>query len=251
MTSYAPPLSMPPIFSPSLFSNETTAVVNSSVPLGDIYVEYPNPQGAITFIDSGNQVEIGALKLSILQDVAIVPNGVEMNATGIAYDSGVAPVQAVTWDNLAKKVAAVQALSQAPDATTLAVNNAISIQNGETDGAPLQKIVISADATGNRLALNSDYGTAGLVLTSGGAAGDLYWGSGGSPGSVGTLAEVLTNGAVANMAIDMNEYGLNNISALSISTPPVSTPVLDFTRTSIPIVIDGVTYYIGLFTVPP
>jgi hypothetical protein len=251
MTSYAPPLSLPPIFNPSLFSNETTAVVNSSAPPEDIYVLFPEPQGAITFIDSGNQVEIGALKLSLLQDVGIVPNGVEMNSVGIAYDSGSGAVQSVSWDNLATKVAAVQALSQAPDATTLAVNNAISIQNGETAGVPTQKIVISADATGNRLALDGDYGTPGLVLTSGGNAGDLYWGSNTEPGSVGTLADVLTNGAVANMAIDMNLHALDNISALSISTPPVATPVLDFTRTSIPIVVDGVTYYIGLFTVPP
>ena len=147
MTSYAPPLSLPPIFNPSLFSGETTAVVDSSAPPGDIYFQYPLPQGPITFVSSGNEVEIGAQKLSLLRDVGIVPNGVEMSALGIAYDSGVSPVQAVTWDNLAKKVAAVQALSQAPDATTLAVNNTISIQDGETDGSPTSYISISSGIT--------------------------------------------------------------------------------------------------------
>ena len=71
------------------------------------------------------------------------------------------------------------------------------------------------------------------------------------PGSVGTLAQVLTNGAIANKSINMNDYAIDNISAISISTPPIITSELNFTRTSIPIVVDGVTYYIGLFTAPP
>jgi hypothetical protein len=65
------------------------------------------------------------------------------------------------------------------------------------------------------------------------------------------LSGVLNIGAIASKSIDMNNFDITNIKSLDISTAPVATPELNFTRTSIPIVVDGVTYYIGLFTVPP
>lgn len=252
MSAFPPPLSQAPIFNPALFSSAVTSVISSAPPAPPTatYLEFPEAQGAESFTSGSNRTTIGANNLAILKNVGVGDNGIIFGADGLVYNGTLGPL-GITWSNLATKIEAIQSLTQATDATTLNVNNSISIQNGETTSLPAQKIVISADATGNRISLNGDYGTAGLVLSSGGSAGDIYWGSGGSPGSVGTLAEVLTNGAVANMAIDMNEHGLNNISALSISTPPIATPELTFTRTSIPIVVDGVTYYIGLFTTPP
>jgi hypothetical protein len=204
----------------------------------------------VSFVSGSNQTTIGATNLAIISDVGVGDLGITFGANGLLYNGTTGPL-GITWANLATKIEAIQSLTQATDATTLNVNNSVSIQNGETTSLPTQTIVISADASGNRIALNGDYGTAGLVLSSGGNAGDLYWGSGGSPGSVGTLAEVLTNDNVANRDIDMADHSVLNINSLSISTPPIATPELDFTRTSIPIVVDGVTYYIGLFTAPP
>jgi len=65
------------------------------------------------------------------------------------------------------------------------------------------------------------------------------------------LSGVLNIGAIASKSIDMNNFDITNIKSLDISTAPVATPELNFTRTSIPIVVDGVTYYIGLYTSPP
>lgn len=252
MSAFPPPLSQAPIFNPALFSSAVTSVISSAPPIPPTqeYVNYPTAQGPVSFVSGSNQTIIGATNLAILSDVGVGDLGITFGANGLLYNGTTGPL-GITWANLATKIEAIQSLTQASDDTTLNVNNSVSIQNGETTSLPTQTIVISADASGNRIALNGDYGTAGLVLSSGGNAGDLYWGSGGSPGSVGTLAEVLTNDNVANRDIDMADHSVLNINSLSISTAPVATPELDFTRTSIPIVVDGVTYYIGLFTAPP
>ena len=252
MSAFPPPLSQAPIFNPALFSSAVTSVISSAPPAPPTatYVEYPTAQGPVSFISGSNQTTIGSNNLAILSDVGVGDLGIIFGANGLIYNGTTGPL-GITWSNLATKIEAIQSLTQATNETTLNVNNSISIQNGETTSLPTQTIVISADASGNRIALNGDYGTAGLVLSSGGNAGDLYWGSGGAPGSVGTLAEVLTNDNVANRDIDMADHSLLNINSLSISTPPVATPDLDFTRTSLPIVIDGITYFIGLYTAPP
>jgi len=252
MSAFPPPLSQAPIFNPALFSSAVTSVISSAPPAPPTqeYVEYPTAQGPVSFVSGSNQTTIGSTNLAILSDVGVGDLGITFGANGLLYNGTTGPL-GITWANLATKIEAIQSLTQATNATTLNVNNSVSIQNGETTSLPTQTIVVSADASGNRIALDGDYGTPGLVLTSGGNNGDLYWGSNSEPGSVGTLADVLTNGAVANKAIDMNDFSLDNISALSISTPPIDTPLLDFTRTSIPIIVDGVTYYIGLFTTPP
>ena len=62
--------------------------------------------------------------------------------------------------------------------------------------------------------LNGDAGLANQSLMSGGAGLANFWGTGGG-GSVGTLAEVLTNGAVANMDIDLNDYVITNCASIN------------------------------------
>lgn len=252
MSAFPPPLSQAPIFNPALFSSAVTSVISSAPPAPPTatYLEYPEAQGAESFTSGSNRTTIGSNNLAILKNVGVGDNGIIFGADGLIYNGFTGPL-GITWANLATKIEAIQSLTQATNETTLNVNNSVSIQNGETTSLPTQTIVISADASGNRIALNGDYGTTGLVLSSGGNAGDLYWGSGSTPGSVGTLAEVLTNDNVANRDIDMADHSVLNINSLSISTAPVATPELDFTRTSIPIVVDGVTYFIGLFTAPP
>lgn len=74
-------------------------------------------------------------------------------------------------------------------------------------------------------------------------------GATGATGPVGTLSEVLTNNNVANRDIDMDNNSLLNINSLSISTPPILTTLLTSTDYSVPIIINGNTYYLPLFTV--
>ena len=250
MSAFPPPLNQPPVFNPSLFTSAVTNVIAAVDPNPQAYLEYPTAQGPVNFVSGSNQTTVGAQNLAILTNVGTTDNGIIFGANGLVYNGITGPL-GITWSNLATKIEAIQSLTQATNETTLNVNNSISIQNGETESVPTQTIVISADVSGNRLALDGNYGTAGLVLTSGGDAGDLYWGTNTIPGTTGTLAEVLTNDNVANRDIDMADYSLLNINSLTISTPPVSTPDLTFTRTSLPIVVDGVTYFIGLFTAPP
>jgi len=61
--------------------------------------------------------------------------------------------------------------------------------------------------------LSNGLGNAGEILTSDGAGG-TYWGTGGG-GSVGTLADVLTNGNIANTDIDMSGNSLNNVGIVN------------------------------------
>ena len=156
----------------------------------------------------------------------------------------------ITWETLSVKIAAIQALSQASNPTTLNVNNTLQVQFGETVDPPTQFVTLSSDAVGNRLGLNGDYGSVGQVLLSGGATGSLAWGAGGS-GSVGSLAEVLDVGAVANQAIDMDGNDLQNVGQLQFLADPETLPILSSTGTSLKIKMNGVDYYVQLFTVPP
>ena len=124
------------------------------------------------------------------------------------------------------------------------------MQFGETVDPPTQFVTLSSDAVGNRLGLNGDYGSVGQVLLSGGASGSLAWGSGGS-GSVGSLAEVLDVGAVANQTIDMDGNDLQNVGELQFLADPETLPILSSTGTSLKIKMNNVDYYVQLFTVPP
>jgi hypothetical protein len=100
-------------------------------------------------------------------------------------------------------------LSQASNSKTLNVNNAIRIQNGETEPSPLlQYIQLIADTDGhNKLSLSGSLGTANQVLASGGANGSLAWVTQtGGTSQFGTLAEILNEGNLADRDIDF--FGL-------------------------------------------
>jgi hypothetical protein len=143
--------------------------------------------------------------------------GILFNSTGFAYQS-LTSLASITWENLSTKIQAIAALSQASNATTLNINNAITIQNGETSPSPpLQYIKFFADpADGhNKLSLSGDIGQPNHVLASGGANGSLAWVSGGGGGGNNpTLAQVLNEGAVADRDIDMDNNDLLNVRVI-------------------------------------
>jgi hypothetical protein len=89
----------------------------------------------------------GANGISILQDVLTTPNGISLNSVGISYDSGTT-ITTTTWDDISTRVAALSAIApNGLNASLLAVNNTISIQNA--DSAPTRVINTSAeDGTG-------------------------------------------------------------------------------------------------------
>lgn len=227
--------------------------------VGSIYLNDP----LIIQDDSGNVLSSGLKSTTRLtpSGIGLLNNGlgvdtltgIVMNAVGFAYDNLVS-VRTITWENITTKIEAIQAITQASNATTLNVNNSISIQNGETQTSPTQHIVIRSDASGNRISLDGDYGSIGNVLVSGGDNGNLVWGSGGGA-LVGTLGEVLNNGNVASKNLDMNGYMIENavleLDSLNVATDPVPSPVLNSTGSVLPIVLNGTTYYLQLFSVPP
>jgi len=200
MSVYPPPLSQSQIFNPTYFSETTTAIIGggSSTPTVD-YLEFPDAQGAETFSSNAgdNTLVVGASELSIEYDKLSVPKGIAMNGQGFAFNNGTT-VSTTTWSGLQTKIEAIQALAPASDSTTLNVNDAITIQNGESPTAT-NTIIISASAGDNQLLLNDDAGTAGYVLTSGGADGSMTWAVGG--GSTPSLADVLdvSPAGVANL----------------------------------------------------
>jgi hypothetical protein len=124
----------------------------------------------------------------------------------------------ITWANLSTKIQAISALTQATNATTLNVNNAVRIQNGETEPtAPLQYIQFLADPTDghNKLSLSGSIGNANQVLASGGANGSLAWVTqSGGVATYGTLAQTLNEGAIADRDIDMDNNDLLNVRTI-------------------------------------
>jgi hypothetical protein len=179
--------------------------------------------------------------------------GILMNAVGFAY-SNLDSVRSVTWENITNKIEAIQAITQASNSTTLNINNSIQVQNGETVSNPTQYVTISSDASGNRISLDGDYGTAGQILSSGGDNGYIYWGTGGG-GSVGTLGDVMTNGNIASKNLDMSGFTIENaviqLTELNVATDPTTLPLLESAGTVIPITLNGTTYYLQLFNSPP
>jgi hypothetical protein len=241
------------------------------------FLNYPVAQGAEVFnyTSNGNQLTLGENGLAITQTEIIpvqepvmlmsrsiapmsvapltttITSGIAFNAVGFQYDNGTT-VNQIPWGNLQQKISAVAPISAALNTTTLAINNALSIQDGETiqgspDSAPTPNILLTSASGVNRIALSGDYGSAGNVLTSGGNEGTLYWGTGTVPGSVGTLGEVLNNGVNGNVAsknIDMDGYSIDN---LAITATPASTTI---STNCLPLTINGITYYVQLFTSP-
>ena len=268
MSAFPPPSNQPPVFNPSLFTTAVTNVIAAVDPDPQAYLEFPVAQGPVSFVSSSNQTTIGANNLAILTNVGTTDNGIIFGANGLVYNGMTGPL-GITWSNLATKIEAIASLTQATNATTLNINNTISIQNGETESVPTQTIVISADASGNRLALDGDYGTSGQILTSGGDAGSLSWTTGGG-GSVGTLAQVLENGADAAFT---NITAVGSIG-LQVENDPLADPITigagasgnlillstniiddtlatkQFSGNYLKVSINGVDYSIQLFTPP-
>lgn len=170
MAYYPSPRNDDEIFNPSNFPTS-----NPLSNLGEFALLYPNAQGAITFTET-----IGGT-LNVL----------ELGAGGIEYN-GVSE----TWGNIQTKIAAIQAVSSATNSTTLNLNNALTIQNGETSLPPTTSMTLGAGSGNLTMLLNdggtSSYGTAGQVLTSGGSAGSLTWTTPVAGGD--NLNDVLTNG---------------------------------------------------------
>jgi hypothetical protein len=273
MAYYTPPSSIVPIFDSAMFSGKRISP-SGNVFAPSTFLAFPEAQGAEIFNYSanGNQLTLGENGLAITQTEIIpleqpvmlmsrsaaptamaaptqtITSGIAFNAIGFAYDNGTT-TQTIPWGNLQQKISAVAPLSAALNPQTLAINNALSIQDGETiqgipDTAPIPNMLLTSLGGVNRIALSGDYGASGNVLTSGGDLGTLYWGTGTVPGSVGTLGEVLNNGAVASKNIDMDGYSIDN---LGITAVPATTSI---STNCLPLLINGTTYYIQLFTSP-
>jgi len=141
----------------------TTTVVQadefSQVISGDIFLN----RNTTTYDVDGNVVSEGLASTTRLtrDGIGILNNnldpvqltGIAFNSDGFAYQD-LTSLRATSWDNIATKIAAIQAISQASNATTLNVNNSVQVQYGETITNPTQKILIPSDADGNKLTLD-------------------------------------------------------------------------------------------------
>lgn len=203
MSDYPPPTSNVTIFNPENFTSTILGVSSGSIGSPGS-LNFPYAQGAETFTDGTDTLILdnGLATFSTIQ--SFVQSGIGLNATGFAYDNGTT-TDTVTWSNLVTKVQAIGAItatstpvSPPAQTITLNVNNTLQIQDGETATLPHPFISLSADGGDLRMNLSPNgitnaYGTAGQILTSGGSAGSLSWGSGGGA-SVGTLNDVLLQG---------------------------------------------------------
>ena len=209
MSLYPPPTSNVPIFNPILFSNATIGISSGGIGTAGS-LNYPVAQGAETWTNgtATSIVESGGISLSVLNEGIL--QGVGLNGDGFGWNNGTTTTT-ISWDALSTKVQAVSALSSAYNASTLNVNNAVAIQNGETTGPPTSFISFTAGDDNLRLNLSPDgsfnpvnFGTAGDVLHSGGASGSMYWGAGG--GGSQNLQQVLDIGNTAtDQSIELNK----------------------------------------------
>jgi len=89
----------------------------------------------------------GTGTFTITQGINTTPNGIGMSAVGIAYDNGTTTTS-TSWDDITNRIAQLSAIApNGLNATLLAVNNTISVQNADT--APTRVINTSAeDGTG-------------------------------------------------------------------------------------------------------
>lgn len=189
---YPPPIGITDIFNPDQFP-QTFTLLQQFINAGlGTFLTYPVAQGNQSWEENGFSFTIGA-------------EGLEYNGT------------TTTWANLQTKIEAIQALSQASNSKTLNVNNAIRIQNGETEPSPLlQYIQLIADTDGhNKLSLSGSLGDANQVLASGGANGSLAWVTqSGGVSDYGTLAQVLNEGNLADRDIDLDNNDLLNVRVI-------------------------------------
>lgn len=109
----------------------------------DLSLQNPDNDGtALTLIRSTAQPSF-----SLVKDVNTTPNGIAMNPTGLAYDNGTT-ITSTSWDDLSTRIAQLSAVApNGLNATLLAINQTISIQNADT--APTRVINTSAGDTAN------------------------------------------------------------------------------------------------------
>ena len=99
-------------------------------------------------------------------------------------------------------------------APTLDASAALNVGAATALGVNVGRAGQTTDLLGN-VRVNGSSGTSGQVLTSTGASTAPTWQAGG--GGSQTLAQTLTQGAVANMDINMSGFGLTNTSAVDAS----------------------------------
>ena len=203
MSLYPPPTSNVTVFNPALFQDFNVGGSYGTIGTSGS-LAFPVAQGAETFTNGTDTAILDSGSVTLSTIVSLVQSGVELNASGIAYDNGTT-IAGATWENLVTKIEAIGAItatstpvSPPAQSTTLNINDTIQIQNGETATLPHAFISLSADSNNLRMNLSPNgvtnaYGTAGQILTSGGSAGSMTWGSGGGA-SVGTLNDVLIQG---------------------------------------------------------
>ena len=214
MSLYSAPLSIVPIFDASLFSTSIGSVQSGT---SGTTLTYPTAQGAESWTNGIRTTTIDNSGILIQNNPGIL-TAIGFNANGIAYNDGFT-TSTLTWPNFFVKQAAVAALSQASNSTTLNINKTLQIQNGETTLPPTS--FISLDASGNLLRMNlcqdgttANYGTSGYVLKSGGASGTLTWGVGSSDislNSVLTNGNTTTNSATFQSGTDTNVINGNQV----------------------------------------
>jgi hypothetical protein len=79
-----------------------------------------------------NTFGAGANGISILQDVLTTPNGITLNSVGISYDSGTT-ITSTSWDDITTRISYLSAIApNGLNASLLAVNETIAIQNADT-----------------------------------------------------------------------------------------------------------------------
>ena len=122
-----------------------------SVDLTNATTTIPSARFGIVNSDGSQSIALntfsGTSTLTITKDLLTTPNGIGMNATGIAYDNGTTTTS-TTWDDITTRVAQLSAIApNGLNASLLAVNDTISIQNA--DSAPSRVINTQAgDTTG-------------------------------------------------------------------------------------------------------
>ena len=102
-------------------------------------------------------------------------------------------------------------LSTPPDSATLAVNNSVKIQNGET-GSETNYIELSSDSGNNTIILSGVAGDSGQVLTSGGYGGSLSWTTPSSTPDINTV--LLTGNIATDKTLNMRNTGNTNLMVL-------------------------------------
>lgn len=203
MSTYPPPTSDVPVFNPALFSSAVSGTYSGSVGTGQ-FLAFPNAQGAETWQGTNTSVVVQDNGIALSSVISGVLQGIAFNGEGFAWNDG-NTVSPTTWGKLDTKIKAIGAITESTDivvppaqSTILNINNTLQIQDGETSTLPQSFISLSADGGDLRMNLSPNgitnaYGSPGQILTSGGSAGSMSWGSGGGA-SVGTLNDVLLQG---------------------------------------------------------